>query len=148
MADELLPFKQEDISTKLVTSQISPRSMLWFLVNEGELEDFEKVDSESSQFLTVGIAAIATAIGLFGSSFTISSAFTLAQLVAFYLTPGVVGTIGTLSIIKGLVDRSNASQKREKDIKRIKKQSAVTVETTARIVSGVALPSVADDKKQ
>jgi hypothetical protein len=136
MADELRTLKEEDISTKLLTSQILPRHMDWFFVNEKELKDFETMDSESSQFLTVGIAALAVAVGLFGSSLTLAGAFTLPQLVMFYLTPGVVGALGILATWKGFADRGKASVKRLEDIARIRRESAVAVETTATRIIG------------
>lgn len=130
MADELRTLKEEDISSKLLSSKIFRRHMGWFLVTEGELEEFRKVDAESSDYLTLGVAALAVAIGLFGSSFTITSEhFTLPQLVMFYVVPAFSGIIGLFWTNKGSRGRSAVSTKRETDIARIQRESHVAVET-------------------
>ncbi len=150
MANEWRDLGEEEISTTLLTSQIFRRHMRWFLVNEGELEEFRKVDAESSDYLTFGVAALAVAGGLFGSSFTITGDhFTLPQLVMFYLAPAVSGIIGVIWTNKGYRERSTISTKREADIARIRTESQVAVETTAtRIVTDTEIVPLKSGAKE
>ena len=148
MPDELPTLNEQEISTKLLTSHILRRHMQWFLVNEAELEEFRKMDSESSDSFTLGVAAITLAVGLFASSFTITTEhFTLPQLVMFYVVPAVSGILGLFYALRGRRGKSAASTKRDSDVSRIRKESQVAIETTAtRIVSdesgGTAMPAI------
>src|SRR5580704_10442468 len=129
--------EDEVTTSRLLTARILRRHMQWFLVNEGELEDFRKMDSGSGDNFTLGIAAITLAVGLFASSLTITSEhFTLPQLVMFYMVPAASGILGLFYASKGRRGKSAAATKRDSDINRIRTESQVAIETTATRMMG------------